>query len=415
MSARFIQLPFKPKVLDLFCGAGGLSLGFERAGCQILGGIDLEQYPVLTHHRNFPGSVITLPPTDISTIEPVSLGIPAGEVDILVGGPPCQGFSQVGSAKIRSLGQEREKRRKNRLYREFIRFIDFFSPKYFVIENVNGMKGIRNERVFKDAMRELSEGPRGTGYQFAPGYDVEYQVLCARNYGVPQNRYRIFIIGRREDLAELPIYFPEPLGTPPVSLKEAISDLPRLVAPRLITRCSKSLTNGGIHQKDLPKTYRTEPLNDYQRLMREGRGDEVMNHLCRGHNEKDLEIFALLKQGQTYKDLPKKYRRYRDDIFDDKYRRLKYNEPSPTVTAHMQKDTLAFIHPTQTRSISAREAARIQSFPDSFIFEGPLTKVMRQIGNAVPPLLAERVASVLVHELRSYDSRLRTRRCSVTK
>jgi DNA (cytosine-5)-methyltransferase 1 len=140
--------------------------------------------------------------------------------------------------------------------------------------------------------------------------------------------------------------------------------------------------------------------------MREGCGNTVMNHMCRGHNSKDLEIFALLNQGQKYADLPAKHRRYRDDIFDDKYRRLKANQPCWTLTAHMQKDCLAYIHPRQTRTLSAREAARIQSFPDSFIFEGPLTKIFRQVGNAVPPLLAERVALELVPQLSQRRSEL---------
>lgn len=395
------KLPFVPRVLDLFCGAGGLSLGFQRAGCEIIGGIDIERWPVETHHKNFPNCRVKLPPTDVSLLDPTELGLPRGFIDILIGGPPCQGFSQVGTAKIRSLGQERKKAKQNRLYRQFIKFLDYFQPKYFVIENVNGMKGVQNINVFNEAIKELSNGLNGQGYRYATGYDVDFKVLCAKDFGVPQRRYRVFIIGRRKDLTDLPVYFPSELGVSPVTLKEAISDLPALVAPILTTKSKKDLGNGGIHQEDKPRRYRSEPLNAYQRLMREEQGPEVMNHLCRGHNEKDLEIFSLLKQGEKYKDLPKSMRRYRDDIFDDKYRRLRYDEVAPTVTAHMQKDTLAFIHPSQTRSISAREAARIQSFPDDFVFVGPLTKVFRQIGNAVPPLLAEQVASVLVHELRS--------------
>src|SRR4030095_9990294 len=113
-------MSYKPKVLDLFCGAGGLSLGFARAGCEVLGGIDVEHWPVQTHHENFPNAVIKLPPTDIRDVDPSLLGIPKRGIDILIGGPPCQGFSHVGRAKITSLGQERERVRKNRLYRELI-------------------------------------------------------------------------------------------------------------------------------------------------------------------------------------------------------------------------------------------------------------------------------------------------------
>lgn len=391
---------YKPRVLDLFCGAGGLSLGFQRAGCKILGGIDLEKWPVETHHRNFPDCQVKLDPVDISIVEPASLGLPQDGVDILIGGPPCQGFSQVGRAKIRSLGQHVEKRRKNRLYRQFIRFLDHFQPLYFVIENVNGMSGVGNRRVFNDALRELSGGLDGTGYRNGIRYEVSHRVLRASAYGVPQHRYRLFIIGRRSDCPDLKVTFPDPLDSEPVTLHDAISDLRCLRAPVLVPKIKGSLSNGGVIQENKIKTYWHEPRNPYQELIRDGQ-TAVFNHQCRGHNKKDLEIFALLKQGQKYKDLPQELMRYRADIFDDKYRRLKFNDPSPTVTAHMQKDTLAFIHPTQTRSISAREAARIQSFPDSFVFEGPLTKVFRMIGNAVPPLLAQCVAEQLVIQVRS--------------
>ena len=397
---------YKPRVLDLFCGAGGLSLGFERAGCKIVGGIELEHWPCMTHHRNFPDCEVTLGPTDISMVDPAALGLKPGSVDILIGGPPCQGFSQVGRAKIRSLGQERERDRKNRLYREFIRFLDYLQPAYFVIENVQGMKTFKSSRFLDQVLEELSHGYGNYKFSSNRGYEVQAKVLCAVDYGVPQVRYRLFIIGRRRDCTDLTIRFPEAAVSEPITLHDAISDLPRLEAPVLSTKSASFLINSGIKQEDRPKSYRTIPENNYQRVMREGSGNRVLNHVCRGHNKKDLEIFALLRQGEKYADLPAKHRRYRDDIFDDKYRRLKANQPCWTLTAHMQKDCLAYIHPRQTRSLSTREAARIQSFPDSFIFEGPLTKVFRQVGNAVPPLLAEQVALGLVSQLSRRRSEL---------
>ena len=392
-------MTYRPRVLDLFCGAGGLSLGFERAGCEILGGIDNEYWPVMTHHRNFPNAKIILPPQDICGINPADLGLPRGSIDILIGGPPCQGFSQVGRVKIKSLGLERERDKKNKLYKQFIRFLDYFQPKYFVVENVQGMRTFKQSRFLENIISELSDGLEPDGYSFKAGYDVQNRVLCSADFGVPQMRHRLFIIGRRRDYRGLEVQYPEPTSDKPVTLKEAIDDLPVIKAPVLKTRSESDLNNGGIMQRDRERSYRTAPNSRYQALMREGCGDVVNNHICRGHNCKDLEIFAMLKPGQKYLDLPNEYRRYRDDIFDDKYRRLRYDQPSWTLTAHMQKDSLAFIHPSQTRSLSAREAARIQSFPDSFIFEGPLTKLLRMIGNAVPPLLAEQVARPIVGEL----------------
>ncbi len=391
---------FRPKVLDLFCGAGGMSLGFQLAGCEILCGIDIEPWPVQTHHYNFPNARFSLPPSDIGKIDPSSLGIRPGEVDILVGGPPCQGFSQIGRGKIRSLGQERERDKKNKLYRDFIRFLDYFQPPYFVIENVIGMTTFKNSTYLDRILQELEHGPR-TGYSNQIGYRVSYAVLSAKDFGVPQLRNRLFIVGQRKDIMDVEFQFPLPSCKTPVSLKDAIGDLPVLKAPILRTRSENDLGSGGISQKDRPRYYRLPPQNEFQKKMRLNSGESVFNHICRGHNSKDIEIFGMLKPGQIYRDLPKEYKRYRDDIFDDKYRRLRANHPSWTLTAHMQKDCLAYIHPTQTRSISTREAARIQSFPDYFVFQGPLTRVFRMIGNAVPPLLAEAVARPIVQQLKS--------------
>lgn len=380
----------EPRVLDLFCGAGGMSLGFQQAGCKILGGIEFEVWPAETHKKNFPDSVFHFGAKDIRDIEPSDLNIEPDGVDILIGGPPCQGFSIVGLSKIRSLGQERDRDKKNRLYRQYIKFLKYFMPKYFVIENVDGMKSFKKQKFLPEVIAELE----------AVGYVVDKKVLTATDHGVPQTRHRLFIIGRREDLPGLAIRFPAPNGKKPVTVKEAIGDLQRLEATVLETKKKGHLGNSGARHLDKPKKYKfPEPQNEYQKRMREGNGSTVMNHLCRGHNKKDLAIFDKLPQGGRYIDLPKKDRRYRDDIFKDKYRKLKESEPSWTLTAHMQRDCLAYIHPRQKRSLSTREAARLQSFPDKFVFEGPLTKVFRQIGNAVPPLMAQAVAAEIVLEL----------------
>lgn len=384
-------MSFAPRVLDLFCGAGGMSLGFRNAGCTIIGGIERERWPADTHTANFPECIFDLGPTDICDIEPSDLGIERDSIDILIGGPPCQGFSIVGQPKIRDLGIERERDRKNRLYLQYIKFLKYFKPRYFVIENVPGMKTFKKQRFLADVLKQLREA----------GYEVpEPRVLVATHYGVPQVRQRLFIIGRRKDLPHLEIRFPEPFCEQPITLWDAISDLRRIQAKELTARKKGTLMNGGIKHEDVEQTYWKSPRSDYQRLMRAGNGDTVRNHVCRGHNKFDLEIFDELKEGGRYIDLPQKYRRYRDDIFKDKYRRLKYSEPSWTLTAHMQRDCLAYIHPTQKRTLSTREAARIQSFPDRFVFCGPMTQIFRQIGNAVPPLLAQAVAKELVAELR---------------
>lgn len=383
----------KPTVLDIFCGAGGMSLGFQNAGCQILGGIDLNPHAINTHHQNFVSSKLKLPAQDIRDVRDLhNLQLSPNEVDILVGGPPCQVFSRVGIGKMRKLGQDIESDHRNFLYKEFIRFVSFYKPLCFVMENVDNLA--RKEETIAKIHRDFSRN-RYKGY---PGYNVSYQVLDASDFGVPQKRKRLFIIGIRSDLDIDPI-FPTKKVKNTVSVGEAIYDLPAL-EPMIIPLKLKS---SGRKQSDLEHPYQSPPQSPYQKKMRKKKaeGEGVWNHLCRSHNDKDIMIFDLLKQGEKYRDLPKEMMRYRVDIFDDKYRRLVGDEPAWTLTAHMRKDGLAYIHPLQSRSISVREAARIQSFPDDFVFYAPMTRMFELVGNSVPPLLAEAVAKPLVNLIRS--------------
>lgn len=378
----------KPTVLDVFCGAGGMSLGFRQAGCEILGGIDHNRHAVETHHRNFSESKLNLPPQDIRNIVNIkNLNLEPSEVDIVIGGPPCQVFSRVGIGKMRKLGRNIELDERNFLYKEFIRFVEYYRPLCFVMENVDNLA--RKTIILQEIIQ---------GFKIQ-GYNVNHQILDASDFGVPQKRKRLFIIGIRSDLSIDPV-FPDKTSELPVPVGEAISDLPPLeplVIP-LKTKCS------GPKQVDKQLPYRYAPKHEYQERMRinQKRNQGVWNHICRSHNEKDIEIFCKLKQGQRYKDIPQELMRYRADIFNDKYKRLVWYEPSWTLTAHMRKDGLAYIHPNQDRSISVREAARIQSFPDDFIFHAPMTRMFELVGNSVPPLLAEAIAKPLVKIIQEY-------------
>jgi DNA (cytosine-5)-methyltransferase 1 len=378
----------KPTVLDIFCGAGGMSLGFQNAGCQILGGVDQNIYAVNTHHHNFPTAVLKIPPQDIRELRKLEqLGLNPGEVDILVGGPPCQVFSRVGIGKMRKLGRDIESDHRNFLYKEFVRFVAYYKPLCFVMENVDNLANKKEilTKIYNDFI-DL-------------GYKVDYRVLDASEFGVPQKRMRLFIIGIRLDL-EIEPPFPCKRVKCPISVGEAICDLPDL-RPFVMPLKAKST---GPKQKDAEFPYKCPPQSPYQekmrRRMKEGEG--VRNHLCRSHNDKDILIFESLAQGKKYLDVPEKMRRYRTDIFEDKYKRLHWGEPAWTLTAHMKKDGLAYIHPLQNRSISVREAARIQSFPDDFVFLAPMTRMFELVGNSVPPLLAEAVAEPLVKLIQSY-------------
>lgn len=364
-----------------------MSLGFQRAGCKILGGIDWNSHAIATHHRNFPKSKLKLEATDVSKIIDLSsLRVQPGEVDILIGGPPCQVFSRVGIGKMKNdLKRDIDKDTRNFLYKEYVRFVKYYRPSFFVMENVDNLANK------KDRLQSILDELRACRYR------VDFRVLDASKFGVPQRRRRIFIVGVREDLNQEPV-FPREHKRNALSVGEAISDLPALKAVAMPLRTKSS----GPKQDDVEFVYKTEPESAYQKKMRRYNGDKVWNHLCRAHNHEDLKIFDMMKQGDKYENLPKEVMRYRSDIFGDKYKRLIWTEPSWTLTAHMRKDCLAYIHPTQSRSISVREAARIQSFPDNFVFRAPMTRMFELVGNSVPPLLAEAVAKPIVRSMREH-------------
>lgn len=393
MIERKTSQKVKPTVLDIFCGAGGMSLGFKNAGCKILGGIDQNRYAIDTHHRNFPDAKLKLPAQDICELACDSLRLSLTEVDIIVGGPPCQVFSRVGIGKMKKLGRNIETDPRNFLYKEFVRFVAHYKPLCFVMENVDYLAS-RQEKIAQICQDFI--GDKQTEY---PGYTVNFRVLDASEFGVPQKRMRLFIVGIRSDLGVEPP-FPAKYTEIPITVKEAISDLPDL-EPFVMPLKAKS---SGPKQKDIERDYKSSPQSAYQEKMRQHKkeGEKIWNHLCRSHNDKDIIIFNTLEQGKKYPDVPKEMRRYRSDIFEDKYKRLNWDEPSWTLTAHMKKDGLAYIHPLQARSISVREAARIQSFPDDFVFYAPMTRMFELVGNSVPPLLAEAVAKPLVKLIQSY-------------
>lgn len=368
----------KPIVLDLFCGAGGLSLGFEMADYHIGLGIEKEELAYRTHCYNFGNHCYF---GDIQGItDPKRLIQEYGleRVDVVIGGPPCQGFSRVGRGKIRSLLNDPAYIHdpRNQYYQEFMRFIEVLQPLYFVMENIPDMQ------YYHDGEEPLLD--KALHYFHAMGYKADCQVLSADQYGVPQTRKRLFIVGNR---LKQKIPWPEiSYINNPVTVWQAISDLP--IIPHR-------------HRKDEMPYEPRRDLDKYQQKMREGAGDVLYNHQTRDHNEQDLVAFALMPEGGKYIDLPDEYKRYRDDIFKDKYRKLYRHRPSWTVEAHIGKDTYRHIYPSlegepePPRTISVREAARLQSFPDRFRFLGPFTKQFYQLGNAVPPLLAKAVAEAI--------------------
>jgi len=373
------RLVDEPLVLDLFCGAGGLSLGFEMSGYRVGLGVEKEELPFRTHCLNFGGRCHL---GDIrEVVDPLAFVREHGlaRVDVVVGGPPCQGFSRVGRGKIRSLRRDPTfiHDPRNQFYKEFVRFVEAIRPSHFVMENVPDLQYYLDgeEPLLQKALCRFE----------SLGYTVGWRVLEAHHYGVPQTRKRLFVVGVPKG-QEVP--WPEKTHeSKPVTVWQAISDLP-------------VVSHGHREDEMLYKPRRG--LSRYQRLMRRDSNGVLYNHQTRWHNEQDLAAFAWLREGDKYADLPDEYKRYRDDIFKDKYWKLYRKRPSWTIEAHIGKDSYRHIYPSldegvhPARTISVREAARLQSFPDRFRFCGPFTRQFMQVGNAVPPLLARAVAEAVL-------------------
>jgi DNA (cytosine-5)-methyltransferase 1 len=390
-----------PTTLDLFSGAGGLSEGFRRAGFRSLLTLDLDESALKTYrinHPEVPDDKILC--RDIRTLEPGELKRLAGKkVDVLLGAPPCQGFSTVGfRSKTSLLGYRVSSDERNYLYEYMVGAALELKPEFVLMENVPGMQSTtrkENLSFLDDAAALLRE--KG-------GYKTAIWKLTATAYGVPQDRTRCFLVASKSGL--LPALPGEEYqntkkndfdtdALPPVTLEEAIFDLPVRSAGSgaAIELWERTAADDKRHRRYLKKFN----LLSNSKL--------IFNHTVRYHNERDLELYALLKQGEDSVDAVERYNRtdlmrYRCDVFDDKYSRLRANQPSRTIVAHLAKDGNGYIHPTQTRSISIREAARIQSFRDDYIFCGSPSDQWVQIGNAVPPVLAEVIAKSILRGLK---------------
>lgn len=349
--------------IDLFAGCGGLSKGFMDAGYHIIVGVDNDQAALKTFTLNHPGAVAMN--ADLSkqeTFDEILRVAGDRSIDVIIAGPPCQGFSLTGPRNFDD--------KRNQLYLAVFEMVKQYNPKGFIIENVPGMATLYNGEIHAEIIKRFR----------ALGYNVESKILCAADYGVPQMRRRLIFMGIREDLGQP--HFPEPVVDEEhyVTCREAISDLP----PR-VTELGTEIDE-----------YIMDPVSDYQKKMR-GNMTVLHNHVATNHTQMVKDTIALVPQGGNYKDLPPGVGESRK--FNEAWTRYHGDKPSRTIdTGHRNH-----FHYEYNRVPTIRENARLQSFPDDFVFLGTRTQQNRQVGNAVPPLLGYHLALALKKAIEGGD------------
>lgn len=372
------------KLIDLFAGCGGLSTGFEMAGFEIPLAVEIDAWASETYKKNHPETFVMT--EDITNIKDLDSLLDSKKINIdgIIGGPPCQGFSLSGNRD--------PKDPRNSLFMEFVRFVKHYKPKFFVMENVTGILSMvtKEKKPVKEVIRAEFE---------TAGYTLEVFTLNAAEFGVPQSRMRVFFIGLRNDIpydkgAIEPKGFT--FGNDQITIEQAIMDLPQIKASE------------GTEEQE----YTMEPQNDFQRYARNG-SEKVYNHIAMRHTKRLIERFEQIGFGQSVADVAAEHQqRQRGDatkvsgkVYSQNNMRPFPDKPSPTIPASFQSN---FVHPFINRNYTAREGARLQSFPDTYIFCGKRTTMSweknlsqyQQIGNAVPPLLAKAIGKTIIEYLK---------------
>ena len=364
------------QMVDLFCGAGGLSLGFSQEGFVTALANDIEACCIDTYAHNHPETPRNHIVQGYIRVDHLEELLKGKKVDIVVGGPPCQGFSMANRQRL--IDDPR-----NHLYKNYVEVVKRAQPAFFVMENVKGMLSVADQ--VKEDFRNI-------------GYTVECHILNAKDFGVPQNRERLIYIGNRIGVDNGKIFeeiFKLSKSIPDYVLGDAIFALRPLQASRVKNSTEQGSETSGykIERNDI------DVSNSYIEYINQGKKLPLtLNHKARYNNDRDIEIFGRMYQGDKSDD-PKiadimPYAR-RNGIFKDKYFKLEEKKVCKTITAHMKFDCNMYIHPTQARGLTPREAARVQSYPDDYYFRGAYTKTYMQIGNSVPPLLGRAIAHIV--------------------
>lgn len=360
----------KYNVIDLFSGCGGISKGFENTGkVNIIGAIDFDKAACETYEKNFPNTKVIC--GDINKIEVSSTGF--SNVDIIIGGPPCQGFSRLNFRD-----KDRDNDPRNKLFYQYLRFVEELQPKAILIENVKNVL-VAKDGFVPQAITTILDGL---------GYNVSYSIVCAADFGVPQMRERAIFIAIKKELGSFDFSCLEQFKLPQVTVFDAISDIADIENYAMSQKPGSIFKLGG-------------PNSDYQLKMRREDG-LLYNHLIYYPNESVQKKISYVPEGGNWRSVPRElFPSERSNRYTNYLRRLKYSTPSITIdTGHR-----VYFHPTFNRVPTVRESARIQSFPDSFIFLGAKGQQLKQVGNAVPPLMAEALAKSIFKTLENVNEK----------
>ena len=386
--------------IDLFAGCGGLSQGLESAGFSLLFANEIETEYASSLKANHPDSEVLV--DDIRDISPnlirKELSLQKGELDLVAGGPPCQGFSI--NAPTRKSGDAR-----NHLFHSFLDFTREFQPKFVLIENVPGMISFENGKIVKQIVSTLRE----------LGYQCTLKLLYAPNYGIPQIRWRLIIIGTRLAIK------PSNLIPPPTHIAYGLPNFASRLFGEDLKVSKESINNQATQDattvrdaiSDLPEVengcgqavmdYRSPALSQYQIERRRG-AKKILNHQCTKLGQSNLQRLDYIPPGGSWRDVPRDLlpagmKKAKKSDHTKRYGRLSYEDLASTILTKCDPHWGAFIHPEQNRVLTVREAARLQSFSDKTTFFGSTTKQYEQVGNAVPPLLAERIGKQIICQL----------------
>ena len=355
----------KLNVIDLFCGAGGLSYGFSKnESFNVICAIDNNSDMTATYKKNHPDTkVFTMDVANLtSEFFELNTGYKVSDVDIVVGGPPCQAYSTLGRAKLSTAGRDILEDPRGKLFQEYHRILQIFKPKAFIFENVRGLLSMNKGDLIKQITALFEE----------LGYNVQHPVLNAKDYGVPQHRNRIILTGtllnEKEFIYPSPTHGDSPL-LPYVTFRDATSDLPEI----------------GNNQS--ATYYNSEPKTDFQKWLRKNSSDILTEYIYPKNSERLINFMNIAVEGGSILDFPEDIRP--KISFNNSYSRLWWDKPSTNITSNRGSPSSArCVHPKSCRALTTREGARLQSFPDDYIFTGSKNSKNLQIGNSVPPLLA---------------------------